>query len=86
MLIFTLYVSAISEKPQPIQYIDPAMIGVLVGMALMFVIICVVLRLFSRSVDLFICDGRPSLSSIPKVNSKDFMTSKQRNHHKKSLN
>ncbi|XP_063360204.1 uncharacterized protein LOC134649392 isoform X3 [Cydia amplana] len=29
--------------------IDPAMIGVLVGMALMFVIICVVLRLFSRA-------------------------------------
>ncbi|XP_077288100.1 EB domain-containing julius seizure protein isoform X1 [Arctopsyche grandis] len=40
---------AISEKPQPIKYIDPAMIGVLVGMALMFVIICVVLRLFSRA-------------------------------------
>ncbi|XP_022209429.2 uncharacterized protein LOC111065516 isoform X2 [Drosophila obscura] len=30
-------------------YIDPAMIGVLVGMALMFVIICVVLRLFSQA-------------------------------------
>ncbi|XP_037868805.1 uncharacterized protein LOC101739610 isoform X2 [Bombyx mori] len=29
--------------------VDPAMIGVLVGMALMFVIICVVLRLFSRA-------------------------------------
>ncbi|XP_073942671.1 uncharacterized protein isoform X2 [Choristoneura fumiferana] len=29
--------------------LDPAMIGVLVGMALMFVIICVVLRLFSRA-------------------------------------
>ncbi|XP_002000747.3 uncharacterized protein LOC6574716 isoform X2 [Drosophila mojavensis] len=30
-------------------YIDPAMIGVLVGMALMFIIICVVLRLFSQA-------------------------------------
>ncbi|VVC98437.1 unnamed protein product [Leptidea sinapis] len=29
--------------------LDPAMIGVLVGMALMFVIICVVLRLFSKA-------------------------------------
>lgn len=28
--------------------VDPAMIGVLVGLALMFVIICVVLRLFSK--------------------------------------
>ncbi|KAM3960988.1 EB domain-containing julius seizure protein [Aphomia sociella] len=33
----------------PIRTLDPAMIGVLVGMALMFVIICVVLRLFSRA-------------------------------------
>nr|CAD7393090.1 unnamed protein product [Timema cristinae] len=32
----------------PPQYVDPAMIGVLVGMALMFIIICVVLRLFSK--------------------------------------
>ncbi|XP_024083785.1 uncharacterized protein LOC106664886 isoform X2 [Cimex lectularius] len=37
------------EPPAPVQYIDPAMIGVLVGMALMFVIICVVLRLFSKA-------------------------------------
>ncbi|KAK7014765.1 hypothetical protein SK128_022765, partial [Halocaridina rubra] len=29
--------------------VDPAMIGVLVGLALMFVIICVVLRLFSKA-------------------------------------
>ncbi|KAG7308005.1 hypothetical protein JYU34_006636 [Plutella xylostella] len=29
--------------------LDPAMIGVLVGMALMFIIICVVLQLFSRA-------------------------------------
>jgi hypothetical protein len=28
--------------------VDPAMIGVLVGMALMFIILCVVLRLFSK--------------------------------------
>lgn len=28
--------------------LDPAMIGILVAMALMFVIICVVLRLFAR--------------------------------------
>ncbi|XP_011158112.1 uncharacterized protein LOC105194740 isoform X2 [Solenopsis invicta] len=36
-------------EPPSLQYIDPAMIGVLVGMALMFVIICVVLRLFSKA-------------------------------------
>nr|CAD7399425.1 unnamed protein product [Timema poppensis] len=40
------------DSPQtdhgPPQYVDPAMIGVLVGMALMFIIICVVLRLFSK--------------------------------------
>ncbi|KAM8705282.1 hypothetical protein ACLKA7_009704 [Drosophila subpalustris] len=33
----------------PERYLDPAMIGVLVGMALMFIIICVVLRLFSQA-------------------------------------
>ncbi|XP_014468951.1 PREDICTED: uncharacterized protein LOC106741432 isoform X2 [Dinoponera quadriceps] len=37
------------KEPTSVQYIDPAMIGVLVGMALMFIIICVVLRLFSRA-------------------------------------
>ncbi|XP_011704958.1 PREDICTED: uncharacterized protein LOC105460210 isoform X2 [Wasmannia auropunctata] len=37
------------KEPTSLQYIDPAMIGVLVGMALMFVIICVVLRLFSKA-------------------------------------
>ncbi|XP_073980800.1 uncharacterized protein isoform X2 [Rhodnius prolixus] len=37
------------EPPAPVQYVDPAMIGVLVGMALMFIIICVVLRLFSKA-------------------------------------
>lgn len=46
-LTVTLF-EAVKENLQPIQYVDPAMIGVLVGMALMFVIICVVLRLFSR--------------------------------------
>ncbi|XP_026737181.1 uncharacterized protein LOC113500548 isoform X2 [Trichoplusia ni] len=40
-----------SVKPveESTKTLDPAMIGVLVGMALMFVIICVVLRLFSRA-------------------------------------
>ncbi|XP_071864249.1 EB domain-containing julius seizure protein isoform X2 [Bombus fervidus] len=38
------------QKEEPnLQYIDPTMIGVLVGMALMFIIICVVLRLFSKA-------------------------------------
>ncbi|XP_043271707.1 uncharacterized protein [Venturia canescens] len=37
------------KEPENLQYVDPAMIGVLVGMALMFVIICVVLRLFSKA-------------------------------------
>lgn len=36
------------ESREPERYVDPAMIGILAGMALMFVIICVVLRLFSR--------------------------------------
>lgn len=34
---------------EPERYVDPTMIGVLVGMALMFIIICVVLRLFSKA-------------------------------------
>ncbi|XP_030563003.1 uncharacterized protein LOC115764228 isoform X2 [Drosophila novamexicana] len=37
------------DKRGESTYIDPAMIGVLVGMALMFIIICVVLRLFSQA-------------------------------------
>ncbi|KOC69907.1 hypothetical protein WH47_08168 [Habropoda laboriosa] len=38
------------QKEEPnLQYIDPTMIGVLVGMALMFIILCVVLRLFSKA-------------------------------------
>lgn len=35
-----------TESP---HHIDPAMIGILAGMALMFIIICVVLRLFSKA-------------------------------------
>ncbi|XP_055908433.1 uncharacterized protein LOC129943179 isoform X2 [Eupeodes corollae] len=38
-----------NNKHRDETYIDPAMIGVLVGMALMFIIICVVLRLFSQA-------------------------------------
>ncbi|XP_058839993.1 uncharacterized protein LOC131695481 [Topomyia yanbarensis] len=42
--------SATMNKPiEPEKYIDPAMIGVLVAMAVMFIIICVVLRLFSKA-------------------------------------
>lgn len=40
---------AVQNPTVPTQYVDPAMIGVLVGMALMFIIICVVLRLFSKA-------------------------------------
>lgn len=41
---------ATMNKPiEPEKYIDPAMIGVLVAMAVMFIIICVVLRLFSKA-------------------------------------
>lgn len=48
VILFNL-VAVKGERPKgPETYIDPAMIGVLVGMALMFVIICVVLRLFSQ--------------------------------------
>lgn len=37
-----------SEPLPSLTYVDPAMIMILVVMALMFIIICVVLRLFSR--------------------------------------
>lgn len=48
VILFNL-IAVKGERPKgPETYIDPAMIGVLVGMALMFVIICVVLRLFSQ--------------------------------------
>nr|XP_026489187.1 uncharacterized protein LOC113395728 isoform X1 [Vanessa tameamea] len=39
----------VKQVEESTRTLDPAMIGVLVGMALMFVIICVVLRLFSRA-------------------------------------
>ncbi|KAJ4432394.1 hypothetical protein ANN_21013, partial [Periplaneta americana] len=38
-----------NEDTTPPRYVDPTMIGVLVGMALMFIILCVVLRLFSKA-------------------------------------
>lgn len=34
--------------PEKLQYVDPTMIFILVVMALMFIIICIVLRLFAR--------------------------------------
>ncbi|XP_058792217.1 uncharacterized protein LOC131664829 isoform X2 [Phymastichus coffea] len=37
------------KEPQDLRYVDPAMIGILAGMALMFIIICIVLRLFSQA-------------------------------------
>ncbi|KAF2365620.1 EB domain [Trinorchestia longiramus] len=37
------------EHSSSVNPVDPTMIGVLVGLALMFVIICVVLRLFSKA-------------------------------------
>jgi len=40
--------SAKPEAPRDEPHVDPAMIGVLVGLGLMFVIMCVVLRLFSK--------------------------------------
>lgn len=49
------FIVAIQNPTAPVQYVDPAMIGVLVGMALMFIIICVVLRLFSKWVSMHIC-------------------------------
>ncbi|XP_044577390.1 uncharacterized protein LOC123260380 isoform X2 [Cotesia glomerata] len=37
------------KEEENLRYTDPAMIGILVAMALMFIIICVVLRLFSKA-------------------------------------
>ncbi|XP_055536781.1 uncharacterized protein LOC129725225 isoform X2 [Wyeomyia smithii] len=46
----TVECRATMNKPiEPEKYLDPAMIGVLVAMAVMFIIICVVLRLFSKA-------------------------------------
>lgn len=42
-----LFLAQVREEPS-IQYVDPAMIGVLVVMAVMFIVICIVLRLFSK--------------------------------------
>ncbi|XP_057660157.1 uncharacterized protein LOC130896227 isoform X2 [Diorhabda carinulata] len=39
----------VQTKYSPEKYIDPAMIGILVAMFLMFITICVVLRLFSKA-------------------------------------
>lgn len=48
--MFSCAFAAIYKPPVTERYIDPTMIAILVAMALMFVIICVVLRLFSKSV------------------------------------
>lgn len=45
---FTILFIVTQKSREPERYVDPAMIGILAGMALMFIIICVVLRLFSR--------------------------------------
>lgn len=46
----TVECRATMNKPiEPERYVDPTMIGVLVAMAVMFIIICVVLRLFSKA-------------------------------------
>jgi len=37
-----------NTDPSPQRYIDPAMIGILVVMFLMFITICIVLRMFSK--------------------------------------
>ena len=50
-MICCVCVAAEVKEPDDLRYIDPAMIGILAGMALMFVIICVVLRLFSKYVE-----------------------------------
>ncbi|KAG5882931.1 hypothetical protein JTB14_012658 [Gonioctena quinquepunctata] len=39
----------VQTKYTPEKYVDPAMIGILVAMFLMFITICVVLRLFSKA-------------------------------------
>ncbi|KAL0271756.1 UNVERIFIED_CONTAM: hypothetical protein PYX00_008752 [Menopon gallinae] len=40
---------AVVKPTESTTHVDPAMIGILAGMALMFIIICVVLRLFSKA-------------------------------------
>jgi len=47
--LFLWFILTVKNEPTgSTTYTDPAMIGVLVGMALMFIILCVVLRLFSK--------------------------------------
>lgn len=48
--LYFVFVLAVKNTVQPEKYVDPAMIGILVAMFLMFITICVVLRLFSRYV------------------------------------
>ncbi|XP_044011852.1 uncharacterized protein LOC122854889 isoform X3 [Aphidius gifuensis] len=45
------YVECVAEQQadENLRYVNPAMISILVAMALMFIIICVVLRLFSKA-------------------------------------
>lgn len=45
----TIICTSVKALEQSTRTVDPAMIGVLVGMAVMFIIICVVLQLFSRA-------------------------------------
>ncbi|XP_022903754.1 uncharacterized protein [Onthophagus taurus] len=45
----TYICQAIKNVVTPVRYVDPTMIGILVAMFLMFITICVVLRLFSRA-------------------------------------
>jgi hypothetical protein len=46
---FIVYTIAIKQDaPAPVSQINPTMIFILIVMALMFIIICVVLRLFSK--------------------------------------
>ena len=42
------WVAALQEPEPPLPPVDPTMIGVLVGMGLMFITLCVVMRLFSQ--------------------------------------
>lgn len=49
LLIFKHLRTAVKDMPpEKLQYVDPTMIFILVVMALMFIIICIVLRLFAR--------------------------------------
>lgn len=54
ILINVLFPVPLQSSTHPGKYVDPAMIGILVAMFLMFITICVVLRLFSRWVHWFV--------------------------------